>query len=81
MTQQVIEIRARGLRADVVDRLRCVAREHGYRHTNSDVVRFALWLAYHVSSAPPRMTIHELLEQFPGKTEPLRRVGGAYRMP
>lgn len=41
----LIDLRVREVSADALDAIRPLARRHGFRHTNADVVRFAVGLA------------------------------------
>ena len=42
---ELVEVRARGVCADCLDVIRPLARRHGYRHTTTGAIRFAVDLA------------------------------------
>lgn len=46
----LVEVRVRDVSADALDAIRPLARRHGFKHTNADVIRFAVELACAVSS-------------------------------
>ncbi len=43
------DVHARRVSIDALDAIRPLARRHGFKHTNADVVRFALQLAAGIS--------------------------------
>ena len=45
----LVDVRARAVSANALDAVRPLARRHGYRHTLSDLVRFAVELAAEIS--------------------------------
>jgi len=56
-----VNVKVMGMDADALDAVRPLARRCGFRHTNSDVLRFAIGLAAAVGKADGRTTVEKVL--------------------